>query len=70
MKTKRVRAAVIIDAAGNYYMVGWNGKGVDDAILTGMCVDCGDNVGQPESIHFIEADVPLPEPLTIEGELK
>ena len=65
-KTVRVRIAVAVDAKGRYQVDGW--KGATDEVIAAnaagyhMC---------PEGclcVRFIEADVPLPESTTIEGE--
>lgn len=62
-RTVRVRIAVAVTEIGH-----WNASGFydwDDA-------EAVDEVGGPlaglaTTVHFIEADIPLPQPLTIQG---
>jgi len=68
IKTKRVRICVAIDASG-VYGAGTDGLGytaedmaIDD--LSGHGVDVGNY-----RLVYIEADVPLPETVTVQGEV-
>ena len=63
--TKLVRIAVAIGDDGEYYAVGWNGpKGsIRDTALDGY-YDC--HRGEPH-VHWIEADLPLPQEPTVQG---
>ncbi len=64
-KTVRVRIAVAVNAIGH-----WNACGSHDLsektsrgiTLEGLAVD------GPEAVRWIEADVPLPDDVTVEGE--
>ena len=62
---KRVRILVAIDAKGEWSATGFHRW--DDA----EAMDCIfiDDLGVHLSYHWIEADVPIPEPSTIEGEV-
>lgn len=65
-RTVRVRIAVAINADKDWYA--WGEAGVDDQEMVNEVVG---NVpdGQPIMARFIEADVPLPEVRTVEGEV-
>lgn len=66
-ETKRVRIAVAIDEKGNFTVSGWNGA-TDDHMRASV-IDFFEPDGS-EVVHFIEADVPLPESITIEGKVR
>lgn len=65
VKYKRVRAAVAINGKGQYDISGWTDASNADLEMT-VLEDFG---GQPQ-VHFIEADVPIPAPQTIQGEVQ
>ena len=60
--TVRVRAAVEINHKG--YYSGNGGHQLADRDAIDSCHDC---LETPGVVHFIEADIPLPQPQTIEG---
>lgn len=71
MKTVRVRIAVVVDEKGGYNAVGFqdsDGFVWSDKEILQTAQDAFDPQGN-EAVHFIEADVPLPEPQTIEGKV-
>ena len=71
MKTVRVRIAVVVDEKGGYNAVGWKGSDGfvwSDKELVKTAQDAFQSEGN-EAVHFIEADVALPEPQTIEGKV-
>ena len=70
MKTKRVRIAIAINADGTDWSAqGWGSSrkiqatdcDMRDAVLDCVDSDC--------VVHFVEVDVPLPEPATLIGEV-
>ncbi len=65
-KTVRVRIAVAVDGYGCWEASKWedNDRCNTHEVLEAMGFTRGQRV-----VHFIEADVPLPEPQTIEGEV-
>ncbi len=69
-KTKRVRIAVAIDADGNWNSFGYGGKTAkqSDTYLVRMALECLESAG-PKAVHFIEADLPLPASVTVEGKV-
>lgn len=65
----RVRIAVAIDDKGNYCCAGFTDEGrpaADNELVT-YARDGLDTQSMMTAVHFIEADVPLPVPLTIKG---
>lgn len=70
-KTHRVRIAVTIDENGSWvcYGGGSRGKNLGDEELRNV-YDFADEIEDPNVLHFIEADVPLPESVTVEGRVK
>lgn len=69
-KTVRVRVLVRVDAAGQYLCEGW---GVNHAPESELRIALDENWNWKEPYFrdvWVEADVPLPEPLeTVEGEV-
>lgn len=63
MKTVRVRIAVAVDADGKWCSAGWvdSDDSLEQTALDGL------DSARPTVVHFIEADVPMPEPTTVEG---
>ncbi len=68
-KTVRVRIAVAMDSEGHYYATGFD-ESRDDDIRDAVMSEFYGGDEAPYSIRYIEADIPLPEPTTIEGEVK
>jgi hypothetical protein len=66
-KTVRVRIAVVLTNAGEYSAFGCSGR--DDKFTSEIAFDNMDSVGTNEQLHFIEADIPIPDPTTISGVL-
>lgn len=64
MKTARVRIAVVIDDTGK-----WSAYGYKDARDDEMADTLYDDIGVNSAQFFIEADVPIPKPQTIRGEV-
>lgn len=65
-KTVRVRIAVSVDSRGHWNAAGVSGSGSDELMRAAVLDDellSGETV-----VHFIEATVPLPESVTVEGE--
>ena len=67
-KTIRVRIAVAVDEHGHYRCDGWAG-GTDEDIAVSAREFLMNSEGN-ECVHFIEANLPLPESVTVEGEVK
>lgn len=70
-KTVRVRIAVAVTPAGQWNSCGFSrssGEREDDDELMGLAIDPLDDTG--EARYFVEADLPIPEPETVEGEVK
>ena len=65
MKVVRVKIAVVVDERGNWSALGWKG---DPKLTTELLLDTFDPDGN-QVVHFVEADVPLPEYKTIKGEV-
>lgn len=65
MKTVKVRIAVAIDSKGNWNACGWPDQ-KDKGEMAGIALDS--LPGDPyEVVHWVEADVPIPESLTVQG---
>ncbi len=72
MKTKRVRIAVAVNEDGKWCAMGWGGGMIGkqtDAELTSHALEGLDNDATSEHVVFIEADVPIPESVTVEGKV-
>ena len=68
MKTIKVRIAVGVAADGKWSCSGWND--CDDTSTAGIALECLDaeiSAGVAKHIVWLEAEVPLPEPLVVEG---
>ena len=66
-KTIRVRIAVCVAADGSWSSCGWSGdhgKQDDSELASNAC----DIMPSNAAVHFIEADIPLPQ--TIEAEVR
>ena len=69
-QTIRVRAAVAVDTEGAYFVCGRHFSG--DDLLRKQVADDLDAMYGPHrgiAIHFIEADIELPEPRTVPAEV-
>ncbi len=66
-KTVRVRIAVALGADGQWNSCGWSGDAATDDEKAGLALDPMEDaiVG----IHWVEADIPLPTSVTVEGEV-
>lgn len=67
-KTVKVRIAVVVNERGRWAATGWavdRGQADDKSMLDSACVML-DEVGH-EQHYFIEAELPIPEPKTVEG---
>lgn len=66
METVRVRIAVAVTHEGEWNSCGWGrpGKDVSDADKMALAVE---TMPDGESRYWVEADIPLPSPPTIEG---
>ena len=62
-KTVRVRIAVVVDARRCWEARGSDGNSDAGSASSATC----DNHGG--SLHFVEADIPIPQPQTVEGEV-
>lgn len=62
-KTVRVRIAVAIGDDGQWNCCGWRGCADEDA--RGIASDTLES--EQFVIHWVEADIPVPQPQTIEG---
>lgn len=74
MKKVRVKIAVAIDSNGKYCARGWTrGPANDDDDMTGAARDDLHSYWTEdfkcESLVWVEADIPVPEPTTIEGKV-
>ena len=67
-KTIRVRAAVAVDEHGHYMFAGWSGG--TDKDMAQNAREFFERAEGNECVHFVVADVPLPESVTVEGEVK
>jgi hypothetical protein len=67
MATVRVRIAVVVDDKGGWNAAGWNSAGPQDDIGAARDGHNPDHEIVSERVHFVEADIPIPEPTTIEG---
>ena len=66
-KTVRVRICVVVDDRGRWSSAGWKGKQtVEDGVLIDVAHEA-DMTGNNTRIYFIEADLELPAPETIQG---
>lgn len=61
MKTQRVRIAVCVASNGEWSSAGWSGRS-DSALAE----HAGEYMPANSSVHFIEADVPLPTTIAAE----
>lgn len=64
MKTVRVRIAVAINDKGEYCCAGYHNA--QDRWLKDSALECLSGEGQ-EGLCFVEADVPLPQAITVEA---
>lgn len=70
MKTKRVRIAVAVTASGAWNSVGWSSSKsgapteIADSEKRSYAVEPLD---EDATVHWVEADIPIPEETTIEG---
>lgn len=70
VKTVRVRIAVAVDASGKWHSSASGcGEGNSDEERAEWAQEFLDS-NLPQAVYFVEADVPIPEPQTIEGEVK
>lgn len=76
-KTKRVRIAVAIDEHGNFRAVGWTPHPATGSLAElDMKEEAHDlfmdnaHGGTMCHIIWVEADIPIPEPVTIQGTVK
>lgn len=67
MKTIRVKIPIAIGPHGKWNAVGWSGDDPERCMET--AVDGLDDTEQSYIIHYIEADVPVPETTTIVGKI-
>lgn len=71
MKTVRVRIAVAVDANGHWSSSGWYPSLSEHREEARILRTAIENLDSDECVtHWIEADVPIPEPKTIEGNVK
>ena len=75
MTTKRVRIAVAIDRNGYWFAAGWDRSDDGDSrefsletLYMNHDTDAEGMASEPV-VHYIEADVPIPEGDTVEGEV-
>ena len=69
MKTVKVRIAVAVDSQGNWAASGWSGKGDPGAASDYMADIARDGVGEGEALYWVEAEIPMPEVQTIQGDV-
>lgn len=74
MKTMKVRIAVAINDKGEWSSFGYHLNGREesdtDICLQGMALEgLESGMGFCEMVHFIEAEIPIPESQTIQGEV-
>ena len=77
-KTVRVRIAVAVAPGGQWNSFGFGQEGTpptdaDDREAMGNACEVYDGNGEAlfgEARYWIEADLPIPEPVTVEGEVK
>jgi len=69
----KVRIALVVDAEGNWVATGWGyvkKKPISDKAAMEYCrLNWSTVEGRLESEYFIEAEVELPKPTTIEGKV-
>ncbi len=70
MKTVKVRIALMINADGKWSASGW--AGAPDEHMRDTVNDCIDQEPNHDTLHWIEAEVPVPEikSTTIKGKVK
>ena len=69
MRYIQVMIPVAIDTDGNWNAVGCNARGDQDAVklLDDMCELAREGVSDGEQLHYVRAQIPVPEPETIRG---
>lgn len=65
-ETRRVRIAVLLDEGGDW--VAYGSQGASDEDVANECYGFGVDFDGEAHVVFVEADVPSPKPLTVEGE--
>lgn len=67
-KTITVRIAVCVDFRGKYNAVGWDisDEGFDEESVMDTCLEGGPD-GIPVAVHWITAEVPIPQVAEIAG---
>lgn len=71
MATVRVRIAVVVDEEGFWQASGWftQGNKPTDEEMKDITMDIFTPEGC-EAVYFVEADLPLPSPVTVEGKVQ
>ena len=69
MKTVKVRIAVAVDTQGNWASSGWSEKGDQVDINEYMADIARECVGEGEALYWVEAEIPMPEVQTIQGDV-
>lgn len=68
-ETVRVRIAVAVNNAGEWATAGEsyrNGHAISDEMASGEAIQ---DLRTPGRVHFVEANIPLPTSVTVEGEV-
>lgn len=68
MKTVRIRIAVAVDQQGHWNASGWSGEysPAKDAAIDSALEYCGSGA----VLYWVEADLPIPEAVVVQGEVK
>lgn len=66
-KQVKVRIAVAVDPQGNWYAAGWSAWHAIDGVAMNIARD---PVGAGEARYWLEAILDVPEPKTVEAEVK
>lgn len=66
-KTVSVRIPVVVDQQGRFYTHGWSGPGSPENLDHLLEMTDHDTIGPGEVLHWITAELPVPESVEIEA---
>ena len=73
MKTQKVRIAIAINDKGEWNAFGYHlesrTESDSDTYFKGLALEGLDAACFCEMVHFIEAEIPIPEPSTVQGKV-
>ena len=67
--TKRIRIAIAINDLGYWSSFGYAGAKSDKEMIGYALEGLDNSEGTNEVVHFVEVEVPIPQSVTLEGEM-